>query len=245
MITVKERNLLLRDLILWLTFTAVLAAFTIYLVTKILSNKAVNEEVWMYVFAFSVALIVLSVTTIKLFLDFSSKEIEEGQSKITDAGRNLASTFSRYIRLASLGKKKIKIQYADRDKLLIGDTIKFRIAPKSRMLLSYEVGGAMENKEVLFPAKEATAEKSFAASSQRLSIKQLIIYSIVFGLVGLLLFSNLPAFISWTCIFLGVYVTLIGEIPGVIKGYKARLIGAGILIFGFFLFTEVAVPLLK
>lgn len=45
--------------------------------------------------------------------------------------------------------------------------------------------------------------------------------------------------------FLGIYVTIIGEIPGIIIGYKARMLGLAILIFGFFLFTEVAVPLLK
>jgi len=243
-ITSTERNLLLRDLIIWLILTGGMSTFIIYSLVRILNNVT-NDEAWIYVFIFSVVSIVMSIRTIKLFLDYSSKEINEGQSEITDAGRELSSTFNRYIRLLSFGKKKIRIQYPDRDKMRIGDTIKFRIAPKSKMLLSFEVGVATENKGVLFPPKEVTEQKSVAATSQRLSIKQLVIYSLVFGLAGGLLFWSVPAFISCACIMLGVYVTLIGEIPGIINGYKARLIGLGILIFGFFLFTEVAIPLLK
>ena len=167
-ITPKESGLLLRNLIIWLIGTAGFASFVIYSLSRIVIGKVVNDEVWMYVFAFSVVVIMLSITTVKLLLDFSSKEIDEGQSEITDVGREIASTFSRYIRviastfsryirLSSLGKKKIQIQYADRDKMSIGDTIKFRIAPKSRMLLSYEVGVTAENKEVLFPATEVNS----------------------------------------------------------------------------------------
>jgi hypothetical protein len=113
------------------------------------------------------------------------------------------------------------------------------------MLLSFEVGVTMANKEVLFPPKEEAIKKPFVPFAQRLSLKQLIIFSIVFGLVGLLIFTSLPGFVSCLCMFLGVYASIVGEIPGIINGYKARLIGVAVLIFGFFLFTEVAVPLLK
>jgi hypothetical protein len=72
-------------------------------------------------------------------MDFLSKEIEEGESRITDKGREFSSAFNRYIRLDAFGKNKIRVQYIDRDKMSVGNTIKFRIAPKSKTLVSFEI----------------------------------------------------------------------------------------------------------
>lgn len=134
-ITKNERNILLGSLIGGSTVAIGIAAGIIYL----LMRPVINDAIWIYVFALTVALIAVLPKSIYLLVDFLSKEIEEGECKITDKGRELSSAFNRYIRLEGFGKKKIRVQYADRDKMKVGDTIKFRVAPKTKTMVSFEV----------------------------------------------------------------------------------------------------------
>jgi len=131
----KERNILLGSLIGGSTVAIGIVAAIIYL----LMRPVINEEIWIYVFALTVALIAMLPKSIYLLVDFLSKEIDEGEGGITDKGREFSSAFNRYIRLETFGKKKIRVQYIDRDKMKVGDTIKFRIAPKTKTLVSFEV----------------------------------------------------------------------------------------------------------
>jgi hypothetical protein len=244
LITPKENSLLRMHMIIGFVITAGVASLIVYLSNRILSVKNANPDAWVYVFALSVGMIIAGISFVKLFLDFSSKRIDDGESKITDVGRKSSSTFSRYIRLSSLGKKKIQIQYADRGKLRVGDTIRFRIAPRSRMLLSFEVGVTSANQEVVFPGNDGVVNNVPAAVGKKFSLKQLIIYAVLFGLVGLFLF-NWVALISFSFMFIGIYSALIGEISNIVTGKKARILGVVVLVLGFLLFTEVAVPMLK
>ncbi len=134
-INTKERNILLGSLIGGSTVAIGIAAGIIYLLTR----PVISDVIWIYILALTVALIAVLPKSIYLLLDFLSKEIDEGESKISDKGREFSSTFNRYIRLETFGKKKIRVQYMDRDKMSVGDTIKFRITPKTKTLVSFEI----------------------------------------------------------------------------------------------------------
>ena len=112
-----------------------IAAGIIYFLTR----SGTNDANWIFIFALTVALIAVLPKSIYMLMDFLSKEIDEGESRITDKGREFSSAFNRYIRLETFGKKKIRVQYIDRDKMSVGDTIKFRITPKTKTLVSFEV----------------------------------------------------------------------------------------------------------
>ena len=130
-INTKERNILLGSLIGGSTVAIGIAAGIIYLLTR----PVISDVIWIYILALTVALIAVLPKSI----DFLSKEIDEGESKISDKGREFSSAFNRYIRLETFGKKKIRVQYMDRDKMSVGDTIKFRITPKTKTLVSFEI----------------------------------------------------------------------------------------------------------
>ncbi len=134
-INTKERNILLGSLIGGSTVAIGIAAGIIYLLTR----PVISDVIWIYILALTVALIAVLPKSIYLLLDFLSKEIDEGESKISDKGREFSSAFNRYIRLETFGKKKIRVQYMDRDKMSVGDTIKFRITPKTKTLVSFEI----------------------------------------------------------------------------------------------------------
>ena len=133
-INTKERNLLLGSLIGGSTVIFGIAAGIIYLLTR----PGTNDANWIFIFALTVAFIAVLPKSIYMLMDFLSKEIDEGESRITDKGREFSSAFNRYIRLDTYGKKKIRVQYIDRDKMSVGDTIKFRITPKTKTLVSFE-----------------------------------------------------------------------------------------------------------
>lgn len=134
-INTKERNILLGSLIGGSTVAIGIAAGIIYLLTR----PVISDVIWIYILALTVALIAVLPKSIYLLLDFLSKEIDEGESKISDKGREFSSAFNRYIRLETFGKRKIRVQYMDRDKMSVGDTIKFRITPKTKTLVSFEI----------------------------------------------------------------------------------------------------------
>lgn len=128
----SERKLLTGIIAGKLTLAAGLIIGIIYLLTQ--REMLIIASLLSVVF-----LLFLLPGLINLFSDLSTKKILEGDSVITGVGVAISGSYNHNIRLSDLGKKKIRIQYADRNKLLVGKTIKYRISPKSKMLLSFEI----------------------------------------------------------------------------------------------------------
>jgi len=75
----------------------------------------------------------------KLISDLSSGTVLEGVDEITHQNMSLASAFSQHIRLKGFEKKKIQIQYKDYHKMTIGKKIRYRVSPKTMMLVGFEL----------------------------------------------------------------------------------------------------------
>ncbi len=76
---------------------------------------------------------------LKLVSDLSTGTVLEGVDEITHQGMSLASAFSQYIGLKDFEKRKIQIQYKDYHKITVGKKIRYRVSPKSKMLVSFEL----------------------------------------------------------------------------------------------------------
>lgn len=86
-----------------------------------------------------IVLISLLPRILKIVSDLSAGTVLEGVDEVTYLGMSLGSAFSQYIGLKNFERKKIQIQYKDYHKLAAGNKIKYRISPKTRMLLSFEL----------------------------------------------------------------------------------------------------------
>jgi hypothetical protein len=118
--------------------TSIVAILFIYFFYYLLTLEALSDRGWAMLFGVSVALIGFIAPAIyKLRSDMTSGSVFEGESVIIKKGSSFSSPYNQYIKLESFGKQNIKIQYADRNKFLIGQKIKYTIAAKSKMLLSY------------------------------------------------------------------------------------------------------------
>lgn len=130
----SERKLLIGSIAGKLTLVAGLIIGIIYLLTQ--------RDMLIIALLSIVFLLFLLPGLINLISDLSTKTVLEGDSMITGVGVAISGSYNHNIRLSDFGKKKIRIQYTDRHKLLVGKTIKYRISPKSKMLLSFEIAPA-------------------------------------------------------------------------------------------------------
>jgi hypothetical protein len=86
-----------------------------------------------------IVIISLLPRILKLVSDLSSGVVLEGVDEITHQTMSTASAFSQYIGLKGFEKKKIQIQYKDYQKMTIGKKIRYRVSPKTMMLVSFEL----------------------------------------------------------------------------------------------------------
>jgi hypothetical protein len=91
------------------------------------------------VFGLAVTLFWALFKIYKILSDLSSNNVLQGESKISDKGQRITGPYDQYIKLEAFGKKKISVQYADRNKFIVGSQLKYKIGAKTKMLLSYEI----------------------------------------------------------------------------------------------------------
>jgi len=86
-----------------------------------------------------IVIISLLPRILKLVSDLSAGVVLEGVDEITHQSMSTASAFSQFIGLKGFEKKKIQIQYKDYHKMTIGKKIRYRVSPKTMMLVSFEL----------------------------------------------------------------------------------------------------------
>lgn len=135
-ITQSEKQILIGSLLGSLTFILVPILGIIYCITV---ESVIKETLIIVSVACSIVLIFLLPGVIRLLSDLSSGIVLEGVDEITQQRMSWGSAYSQNIRLKTFGKKKIRIQYKDYSKMIIGKKIKYRISPKSLMLVNFEM----------------------------------------------------------------------------------------------------------
>lgn len=80
----------------------------------------------------------LLVKGTRIYSDIVAQQVVEGIGEVKYQGRNWSNEY--YIKMDVFGKEKITLQRNGRVKLMAGTKIKFRVAPKSRVLLDFESG---------------------------------------------------------------------------------------------------------
>jgi hypothetical protein len=80
----------------------------------------------------------LLIKGIRLYSDIAARQVFEGIGEIKYHSRNWSNEY--YIKMNVFDKKKITLQKNGNEKLSVGMKIKFRVAPKSRVLLGFQSG---------------------------------------------------------------------------------------------------------
>ena len=75
---------------------------------------------------------------IKVYKDIAAGKVIEGIGIITDQGITGYNVYDKYIRIDSFGKKKIKIKRPGFPYGMKDTKIKFRISPKSTLLMGFQ-----------------------------------------------------------------------------------------------------------
>jgi hypothetical protein len=135
-ISQPERQILIGSLAGKLIFAVVPLIVILYFV---IFETIERETLIVVVLVSLIVMISLLPRILKIVSDLSTGTVLEGVDEITYLGMSLGSAFSQYIGLKDFERKKIQIQYKDYHKLAIGNKIKYRVAPKTRMLVSFEL----------------------------------------------------------------------------------------------------------
>jgi hypothetical protein len=135
-ISQPERQILIGALAAKLIFAVVPLIVILYFV---LFETIQRETLIIAVVVSIIVMISLLPRILKLVSDISSGRVLEGVDEIIQQGMSRGSAFSQYIGLKDFEKKKIQIQYRDYHKMTLGKKIRYRVSPKSMMLVSFEL----------------------------------------------------------------------------------------------------------
>ncbi len=134
-ITLTERKTLKAMLAGLFFLPLVIAVWIIYI---LFSDSFELASLAFPVFLFVVIAGLLLVKGIRIYSDIVGQQVVEGIGEIKYHGRNWGNEY--YINMDVFGKEKITLQRNGREKLMAGAKIKFRVSPKSRVLLDFQPG---------------------------------------------------------------------------------------------------------
>ncbi|MBL7871789.1 MAG: hypothetical protein JNM78_09280 [Cyclobacteriaceae bacterium] len=132
-ITLTERKILKAMLAGLFFLPVVMAVWIIYI---LFSGSFEPATLAFPILLFVIIAGLLLVKGIRIYSDIVAQQIVEGIGEIKYLGRNWGNEY--YIKMDVFGKEKITLQRNGYAKLITGTKIKFRVAPKSRVLLDFE-----------------------------------------------------------------------------------------------------------
>jgi hypothetical protein len=134
-ITLTERKTLKAMLIGLFFLPLAIAGWIIYI---LFSDTFEPTSLAFPAFLFAVIAGLLLVKGTRLYSDIAARQVVEGIGEIKYRGRNWGNEY--YIKMDAFDKEKITLQKNGTEKLIVGMKIKFRVAPKSRVLLGFQSG---------------------------------------------------------------------------------------------------------
>lgn len=142
-----EKKLLIGQLVGLVIVLVLLLGWTVYIFLGVLRLNfammkkifASNPETVVYVFVPLIFVLIWIVPrAYRLWKDISSNRVEEGTAEVVKVSRSWISR-DWIMTLNEPGIEKAKVLRKDAFKLKTGNRIKFRIAPSTRVLVSYEI----------------------------------------------------------------------------------------------------------
>jgi len=131
----KEEKGLLKGSLVGILIVFIPLCYGLY---YLLSGVSLTDRGQAIVFGLTIMFFLTLYKIYKILSDLLSNNVLEGESIISDKGQRITGPYDQYIKLEAFGKKKISVQYIDRNKFVVGARLKYRIGAKTKMLLSHE-----------------------------------------------------------------------------------------------------------